>query len=164
MIRWWHQWKINRAMDDDPTGVSAERYVSGRPGCRRYKRSLDALESQLRDDADAWRTAGRASRRCLAPHRPKRSVLHVISWTSVAAVLVVGLMVALYGPGGNGVTSGNDRPNVSVDFAGMVTRSSSAIQQPLDTEAQRIAADTRAAARFALDSFPSFGQPARQIN
>lgn len=164
MIRWWHQWKINRAMDDDPTGASAERYVSRRPGCRRYKRSLDALEAQLRGDADAWRAAGREDRRFHAPHRPNPSVLHVISWTSVAAVLVVGLTAGLYLSGGNGTTSANDRPNVSVDFAGMVTRSSSAIQQPLNTEAQRIAADTRAAARFALDSFPSFGLTARQTN
>jgi len=165
MMHWWHQWKLNRAIDDDPSGAAADAYAQRHPRCRQRKRTLDALEARLKADAPAWRSAAREDRRGIAPRRSHHSPKHLVGWSAIAAALVVGLTIALMLPGTQPI---DDRPEpgtaMSVDFGAVVTRSTFAVQRPLDEEARRLADDTRAAARFAIDTLPTFGLNRRPTN
>ena len=159
MIRWWHGWQLSRAMDDDPSGEAAARYAARHPRCGRVKQSLDALEARLVADVPAWRNAGVRSRRLLRDadaRRPRRPVIHTIGWTSAAAAVVIALTAALM------LRTADPPKPLDQPAAGdgvvvaALARGTSAIEGPLNDEARRLAADTRAAARYALDALPSF--------
>lgn len=163
MWRMIQNWRLHR-MADEPDGPARLRAHARRcPRQRARALALAELTERLRAEAPAWAGRWRRSARCIGPDAARRSRWHAAGVSAMAAGLIIaaGVGVWLVVADGEPVAPGEGgqmaaQPNVA-DVSPMLAlrygerftqpgRLVAAMEQPLRTEARRMADDVRGTA------------------